>query len=157
MRRLVPALLIVALAAVGCGQSTDQGKTPDSCLSGPVYFNSALEKAPGNVRLPGDTRISDCLVENQGVGDEANVGKYLIRVATSENRAARLHPAGPGALRAGYLVGAVTKGASNTGGIHDVLADRVRTAALYSPAGKPPPEPFDHQYKTGYAAGSKDG
>lgn len=156
MRRLTLLALSLAAIGAGCG-SADEGKTPDACLSGPAYFRSALEKAPGAVRLPGDTPISGCLVENQSTGDLTNVGGYLVQVATTENARARANAAGPGALQAGYLVGAVAKGASETGGIHDELLRRVKAAALYSPAGKPPPEPFDHKYSKGYAAGRDDG
>jgi hypothetical protein len=34
---------------------------------------------------------------------------------------------------------------------------RVKAAALYSPAGKPPPPPFDQTYEKGYAAGRANG
>ena len=64
---------------------------------------------------------------------------------------------GRSTVQLGYLVGAVTRGASDTGGIHDELLRRVEAAALYSPAGKPPPQPFDHQYVKGYAAGRRHG
>ncbi len=156
MRRTTLLVLVTALVGVGCG-SADEGATPDACLSGPSYFTSALRKAPGAVRLPGGTPISGCLVDNQGAGDLTTVGATLVRVATRLNAEARRNPAAPATVRDGYLVGAVTRGASNTNGIHDELLRRVQAAALYGPAGKPPPQPFDHQYMKGYAAGRKDG
>jgi hypothetical protein len=152
---LIASLLALALAA--CGNSNETGHTPDACLSGPVYFDAALEDAPGEVRLPGNTPISGCLVSNQSAGDLGNVGKYMLRTATRLNAQARRDPAGAATVQLGYLVGAATRGASETVGIHDELVRRLEAAALYSPAGKPPPQPFDHQYETGYAAGKKHG
>jgi len=76
------------LAVAGCGNANESGHTPDPCLSGPVYFKAALKKAPGRVRLPGDTPISGCLVSDQTAGDLGNVGNYMLKVAT--NGAARL-------------------------------------------------------------------
>jgi hypothetical protein len=156
MRRLAPLLLIAALAAAACG-SADEGSTPDACLSGPTYFFAALEKAPGAVRLPGGTPISDCLARNQSTGDLTTVGETLVRVATQLNARAHANPGGAPTVELGYLVGAVTSAAGETGGIHAELQRRIEAAALYSPAGKPPPEPFDHAYQKGYAAGKDDG
>ena len=145
------------LAVAGCGNANESGHTPDTCLSGPVYFKAALKKAPGRVRLPGDTPISGCLVSDQTAGDLGNVGNYMLKVATNLNAAARQDPGGSVTVQLGYLVGAATRGASETAGIHDELIRRLEAAALYSPAGKPPPQPFDHQYETGYAAGKENG
>jgi hypothetical protein len=147
----------VALALAGCGNSPGEGHTPDACLSGPTHFFTALEKAPGYVRLPGKTPISGCLVSNQSTGDLTTVGGYLVHVATQLNAKARRDTAGAATVQLGYLVGAATRGASETSGIHDELIRRLEAAALYSPAGKPPPQPFDHRYETGYAAGKEHG
>jgi hypothetical protein len=151
------ALLIATLALAGCGNSNESGHTPDPCLSGPVYYKAALKKAPDRVRLPGNTPISGCLVSDQTAGDLGNVGNYMVKVATGLNATARRDTAGAATVQLGYLVGAATRGASETSGIHDELIRRLEAAALYSPAGKPPPQPFDHQYKTGYAAGRENG
>jgi hypothetical protein len=156
MRRPAFLVVIAALAVAGCG-SAEEDDTPDACLSGATYYSAALVKAPGAVRLPGGTPISDCLVANQGTGDLTNVGADLVRVATQLNAKARRDPSGAPTVQLGYLVGAVTRGAAETHGIHTELQRRVEAAALYSPAGKPPPEPFDHTYEKGYAAGREDG
>ena len=97
------------------------------------------------------------MVRNQQTGDLTNVGSYLLRVATQLNAQARREGAAAPTVQLGYLVGAVARGAANTGGIHSELQRRIEAAALYSPAGKPPPEPFDHRYEKGYAAGKDDG
>ena len=156
MRRTWLFLPLAALAIAGCG-SADQGETPDACLSGPTYFASALEKAPGAVRLPGGTPISDCLVANQSTGDLTNVGDDLLGLATQLNARARRDPGGPATVQLGYLVGALTGAGSDSQGIHTELVRRIEAAALYSPAGKPPPQPFDREYRKGYAAGRQDG
>jgi hypothetical protein len=157
VRRVLFLLSLTALLASGCGNANEAGHTPDACLSGPVDFNAALKKAPEQVRLPGNTPISGCLVSNQTGGDLSNVGSYLVQAATRLNAQARRDPSGAATVQLGYLVGAATRGAAETAGIHDELVRRLEAAALYSPAGKPPPQPFDHQYETGYAAGKEHG
>ena len=158
MRRYPAMLLALVLAAfaTGCG-SADEDTTPEACLGGPNQYFTALENAPKPVRLPGDVPISDCLVENQSAGDLATVGGTLVKVATELNARARRDPGGPPTVQLGYLVGAVEKGASDTHGIHAELQRRIEAAALYGPAGKPPPPPFDQAYRTGYAAGRDRG
>jgi hypothetical protein len=158
VRRAPLALLVpLLLGLAACGGSAEESKTPDACLSGPTYYSAALERAPGAVRLPGGVAISDCLVRNQQTGDLTNVGSYLLHVATQLNARARRAAVPAPTVQLGYLVGAVARGATNTGGIHSELQRRIETAALYSPAGKPPPEPFDHRYEKGYAAGKDHG
>jgi hypothetical protein len=156
VRRTAPLVLLVAVALAGCG-SADQDTTPAACLNGSRAFSDALHAAPGVVRLSGEVPISDCLVSNQSAGDLARVGGTLVALATKLNAQAHHDPGGPPTLQLGYLVGAVTRGAGNTQGIHAELVRRIEAAALYSPAGKPPPEPFDHTYEKGYAAGKDDG
>jgi hypothetical protein len=156
MRRSAPAAFLISLALAACG-SADQDTTPEACLSGPSYYFAALERAADSVRLPGNVPISDCLVENQSAGDLATVGGTLVKVATQLNAKARRDPGGPPTVQLGYLVGAVEKGASDTHGIHAELVRRIDAAALYGPAGKPPPPPFDQTYRTGYAAGKNRG
>jgi hypothetical protein len=159
VRRIAPLVLIASLllGLAACGGSSVEGKTPDACLSGPVYFRAALKAAPGQVQLPGGTLISDCLVRNQPTGDLTNVGAYLLRVATDLNAEARRTAAAAPTVQLGFLNGAVARGAADTGGVHAELQRRIEAAALYSPAGKPPPEPFDHRYEKGYAAGKDHG
>jgi hypothetical protein len=159
MRRISCSMLLLALAAAfatGCG-SADEHSTPAACLSGGKPYFTALEKAPGAVRLDGDVPISGCLAQNQSAGDLATVGDTLVKVTTELNARARRDPGGPPTVQLGYLVGAVDRGASDTHGIHAELQRRIEAAALYGPAGKPPPPPFDQTYRKGYAAGRTDG
>jgi hypothetical protein len=155
MRRAAPAIAMLALLAA-CG-SANQDSTPTACLSGPKAFFDALPAAPGAVRLAGRVPISDCLVSNQSAGDLANLGRTLVAVTTRLNAEARAQPSGAPTVQLGYLVGAVKRGAEDTQGIHAELLRRVQAAALYSPAGKPPPPPFDQTYEKGYAGGENHG
>ena len=154
-RAALPTLLILIAASGGCG--SDEDSTPVACLSGPGAFSTALGSAPAPVRLADDVPISGCLVPNQSGGDLADVGGDLVVVATRLNAAARKDPGGASTVQLGYLVGAVERGAEETSGIHSELVRRLRAAALFGPAGKPPPPPFDQAYEKGYAAGRDDG
>jgi hypothetical protein len=156
VRRLAPIAILISLSLAACG-SADEQTTPAWCKRGPEAFDAALRSAPAPVRLPGGVAISDCLVRNQSAGDLADLGTSLVALATGLNSKARTDPGGPETVELGYLVGAVTRGAGDTSGIHAELQRRIEAAALYSPAGKPPPEPFDHAYQKGYAAGKEDG
>lgn len=155
--RIVLLVLLLPLATfAGCG-GAGESKTPVACLNGPKGYFEALVAAPGRVRLAGGVPISGCMASNQGAGDLANVGGALVLVATKLNTRARKDPGGPPTVQLGYLVGAVHRGAANSEGIHAELVRRLEAAALYDPTGKPPPEPFDHTYQKGYAAGRVDG
>jgi len=141
----------------GCGGAAQQDTTPAACLRGPAAFAEALRAAPGDVQLKGGVTISGCLVRNQSPGDLADVGASLVKVSTDLNARARHDPGGPPTVQLGFLVGAVARAASKTAGIHAELLRRIQAAALYGPAGKPPPPPFDQTYEKGYAAGKDHG
>jgi hypothetical protein len=157
MRR-TPLLAVMAAFVVwaGCG-SDDEDDTPVACLEAPRTYFEALERAPKPVRLDAETPISDCLVPNQAAGDLTRLGSTLLDVTTELNSEARSDPGGAPTVQLGYLVGAIEKGGDETQGIHAELQRRIEAAALYSPAGKPPPPPFDQRYRRGYAAGRDDG
>ena len=156
MRRI--AILAGALAALaGCGSDTSP-ETPTACLAPATDYLSALQDAPGQVRLAGTTPISGCLVEEQASGPLQTVGKSVIDAATELNRQVRRDPGSPAAVRLGYLVGAVQEAATSTGGIHQDLVLRLDSAARYTgPEKKPFPAAFEREYGRGYAAGQQDG
>jgi hypothetical protein len=156
VRRLASLALPVLLIIAGCG-SADQDKTPVACLGGPGAFTGALQRAPGEVTLSGNTLISDCIVTNQSAGELANVGVTLVKVGTDLNAKARANPQGPATVQLGFLLGAVVHGASDTGGIHVELVRRLSAAARYSPSGRGLPAVFRHEYEKGYAAGQDHG
>jgi hypothetical protein len=159
MRRPTP-FAILALAgllslAAGCGSPSDH--TPVACLEGAQAYLVALRNAPGRVRLTGATPISACLAKNQTGGDLATVGTATVAAATRLNAAARAKPGGAANLRLGYLLGAATHAAEDTEGIHADLIRRLVAAARYSPDNRPLPPAFYMAYRSGYAAGEKNG
>jgi hypothetical protein len=151
MRRATAALLACATAiATGCGSEEDS--TPAACLSGPPAFERALQSAPGEVTLPDGVAISSCLVEEQPGGELSQVGSALVRTAESLGAEARSGNA-DAALRLGYLVGAVQRGAEYTAGIH---ADLLRRLESVADTGQSPPG-FEAAYGRGLEAGREHG
>lgn len=128
-RLLLIPLLFVPLALAACGG--DEASTPIVCLEGPDKLQAALVTAPDPVMIDGTTPISGCLVAEQPTGDLVNFGADTVVVATRLGTEAG--GSGPEAIRAaiqaGYLVGALERGAEKTAGIHTALVDRVKSAA----------------------------
>lgn len=153
--RAATAVLLAALVGAGCGGQDDS--TPVACLEEPNAYLVALRAAPGEVKLEGETPISDCLAPNQQAGDLANVGTTLVEVATELNAQAREDPAGPAALQLGYLIGAAEKGAEETEGIHADLVRRLTVAARFAPDADPLDAEFRAAYVEGFDAGHKRG
>ena len=154
-RALSLCALALVLIAVGCGQPSDT--TPVACLEGEGAYLKALEAAPGEVQLGGETLISECLAENQKAGDLATVGTALVGAATKLNAEARAEPGGDANLELGYLLGAAERGASQTDGIHAELIRRLTAAARYSPDNRPPSAAFLRVYREGFDAGQAGG
>jgi hypothetical protein len=152
---IVLAGFLLALIGAGCGGQEDS--TPLACLEGPGAYAAALRAAPGEVRVGEETPISECLAPNQTAGDLANVGATLVEVATELNAQARAQPAGPAALRLGYLVGAAQKGAEQTEGIHADLIRRLTVAARFAPDADPLSTEFRTEYAEGFDAGHAHG
>ena len=151
MRPIAAAVLFAfAFVVAGCGKGDPS--TPVACLEGQDIYLAALAKAPGEVKLAGETPISECLAKNQSGGDLARVGEATIESATLLNGEARGVPSGPAALRLGYLIGAAERGADRTEGIHSDLVRRLTVAARYSPEGTLPPA-FLAAYRQGFDAG----
>jgi hypothetical protein len=146
---------LTVLLAIGCNATEDE--TPTACLEGARPYLKALDAAPAEVRLEGETPIGDCLAENQRGGDLATVGTAMVTTATRLNAAAREEPGGDANLRLGYLLGAATRGATETGGIHADLIRRLEAAARYSPGGRPLQEKFERTYRVGFEAGEGSG
>lgn len=147
------AIGVAAIAVIAGCSSGSSDKAPAACLTGSDQYVQALTAAPGDVRLEGDTPISDCLTTDQGGGELAQIGKEMIAAATVLNGEARKDPTGPAAVQLGYLVGAVERGASD---IHADLIRRINSAARFSPEGLLPAE-FERTFGQGYAAGKESG
>lgn len=151
LRPLIAMAVAASIVAGGCGATSDA--TPVACLDGAGAYVGALGDAPGEVLLSGEVPISDCLAENQKGGNLATVGASMVEAATKLNAEAREEPGGAATLELGYLVGAATRGAEATEGIHADLLRRLGAAGRYSPGGRDLPAPFRRAYRRGYDAG----
>jgi hypothetical protein len=145
----------LAALAAGCGKS-EPDDTPMACLAGPDAYLESLSAAPGEVRLDGETPISECLPADQEAGDLAEAGSAMVAAATSLNQEARADQAGPAPVQLGYLIGAAERGAEGTAGIHTDLVRRLNSAASFDPGGRPS-EAFEQGFERGYEAGQETG
>jgi hypothetical protein len=147
------AAVLVVMAVTGCGTKQND-LAPAACLATNQAYLTALERAPGEVRLAGTTPISDCLVPEQEAGQLANIGHEMVIAATKLNVEARRDPGGSAAVQLGYLLGAVAKGAD---AIHTDLVRRLNSAARFSDTGGTLPASFERAFGRGYAAGHASG
>jgi hypothetical protein len=147
--------MIAAAILAGCGKQDNS--TPAACLQGANAYLRALEGAPGEVLLAGETPISDCLARNQEGGELATVGEALVEAATRLNAEGRAQPGGEANLRLGYLLGAVERGAERTEGIHSDLVRRLTVAARFAPGAQPLTAEFLATYRRGFDAGRDRG
>ncbi len=148
------ALAAAAFVIVSAGCGTKQNdQAPAACLATNQAYLTALERAPGEVRLAGTTPISDCLVPEQDAGQLANIGHEMIIAATKLNAEARRGDESA-TLQLGYLIGAVAKGAD---AIHTDLVRRLNSAARFSATGGTLPASFERAFGRGYAAGHTSG
>lgn len=153
-RVLVAVAAGCSVAVTACG--SDEAETPEACLAGPDVYLASLQGAPGEVRLDGETPISECVVKDQSGAELATVGEAIVGAAIKLNIEALDDPDGQAAVRLGYLVGAIQEGSSDTGGIHADLVRRLDAAARFSPEGQLPAE-FERVFGRGYAAGQESG
>jgi hypothetical protein len=156
MRFAAPALL-ACLALTVCGCSGQDDSTPVACLEGAPLYEEALQDAPDEVLLNGETPISDCLASNQQAGDLARVGEAMVETATTLNAQAREEDGGQAGVRLGYLLGAAERGAEESEGIHADLVRRLTVSARYAPGRETLSSAYFRAYRTGYAAGRREG
>lgn len=115
------------MAFAGCSSDGEES-LPAACLAGEKNLQAALVEAPGPVELDG-TPLSGCFVESSAPAEIQDVGATFLAVAADLGTAAAEQPEGDEALRLGYLVGAVRRGAARTQGIHTELVRRLEQEA----------------------------
>ncbi|MEO6496604.1 MAG: hypothetical protein ABIO51_03875 [Solirubrobacteraceae bacterium] len=121
------ALIGLALAALvaGCGSEPEQ--LSPACSAGPDEVTAALAEAPGAVALAGGTLLSECVSRATDDADLQMVGFALTPAADAlANR-----PDERSALRLGFLVGAVRRGASASNGVSLELVRRMESRVRY--------------------------
>lgn len=116
-----------ALLLAACSSDGTQ-ELPSGCRAPADEMRAALAAAPGPVELEG-TRLSGCLVKSSEPAEIQDVGTAYLAVAAGLAGEAADDPEGEDALRLGYLVGAVNRGAGRTQGIHSELVRRLEQEA----------------------------
>jgi hypothetical protein len=116
------AAILAVLVVAGCARDDGDAELPSACRSDAAAFTDALAAAPDPVRVDG-VPISDCLAKDSSQGEVQLVGEALLGAAQrlGEERQA---------VALGYLVGALRRGAEESGGIHLELVRRVEQEAL---------------------------
>ena len=122
-----PIALAIALSLGGCGE--DESAVPVACKEGPEAVEAALARAPARVELDG-TALSECFTRGSDGADLQQIGSAYLSVASQLADRARERPGGADALRLGYLVGAVRRGAAGTQGVHEELARRIEQETI---------------------------
>ena len=131
-------LVVIAAAAIGCAPQDGDRPLPLACGVGPETVRNALEAAPRPVRIDG-TPLSACLAPASDGTDLQAVGTSLVGAASELAGAAERRPEGEAAMRLGYLVGAVQRGAgrANAQGINSELVRRIeQELALVDPGSR---------------------
>ncbi len=131
-------LIVVATVAIGCAPQDGDEPLPLACAVGPETVRDALRSAPRPVRIDG-TPLSACLHPTSDGTDLQAVGTSLVGAASELARPAERRPEGEAAVRLGYLVGAVQRGAgrANAQGINSELVRRIeQELALVDPGSR---------------------
>jgi hypothetical protein len=134
--------------AAGCAGRGGHAVAP-SCRTGSAPVLQALRAAPAQVTLDG-TKLSACVREATGGGELNDIGLGYLDAAAQLARGAGRRPEGAEALRLGYLVGAVHRGASADMGPASELVRR-----LDSEAGRA--DLRSAAFRRGRSAGLRDG
>jgi hypothetical protein len=125
VRASIVAGLALAGLLAGCGGGLPS--LPPACSDGPERILNALAGAPGPVHLYDGTLLSRCVSSAYQDGEVQQLGFTFTPAA---DRLAR--QATPGAaLRLGYLVGAVRRGAGTTNGAQLELVRRLESTVHF--------------------------
>jgi hypothetical protein len=140
---------VAAGFAPGCGGSDDP--PPTACSDGARTVLGALRSAPGTVALENGTLISTCVQRSLDTGESQTLGFTYLAVANTELKLMARSEAA--ALRLGFLVGAVRRGANRTNGLQLELVHRLdQVAGVGGPNGT-----RRAAYRRGVAAGEAHG
>jgi hypothetical protein len=120
------------------------------CLANAATVTKALASAPGDVRLGGRVRISDCFQNAASSADVQNLGGIFIAATGATAARVRRAPHSHAAVELGYLVGAVRRGAHTDGGIHYEAERRMEQGLVGVPTGTP-------EFRRGLQAGLRAG
>jgi hypothetical protein len=125
MVRALASTLALGLALSACG--THAKPVSEACIGRGTGAEilTALGAAPGAVRLADGTRLSECVARSVQGTDLENVGAVFTRAGSELALRATRDPVA--ALRLGFLVGAVERGASSTAGFQAELENRMRS------------------------------
>jgi hypothetical protein len=153
MRFRAATVVAVTLLAAGCADTTPP--MPSTCTdTDAAGYERALGAAPGAVRLPGGTPISECLWRVRTDAELQNLGAVVHTVAERLALRARDARDATAARQLGYLGAAVSAGAQHSNGVSAELARRVEVTATgldeLSPA-------LGRALREGQAAGAQRG
>ncbi len=123
---------------------------PSECLENATTVTKALKAAPGDVRLRGRTKISDCFQNAASSADVQNLGAIFIEATHQTAERVRRQPHSKAAVELGYLIGAVRRGAHTDGGVHYESERRVEQELTGLPIGTP-------EFRRGLEAGRRAG
>ncbi|MBJ7328466.1 MAG: hypothetical protein JHC95_01125 [Solirubrobacteraceae bacterium] len=123
---------LLAAFLVGCGASDEP--LPAACSGGVDDYDRALRAAPEVVRL-GTTPLAECVRRSTSDAELVTIGATLTTVGEELEEHA-LEGSATAAVRLGYLIGATTRAAADTEGIHAELVHRLeRSGAAVVGAG----------------------
>jgi len=143
--------VMLALLLGGCGAPEES--SPAACVaSDPAPVARALERAPAAVTLADGSSLSTCVrLLARSDSDLQTLATRLMSVADDLRPRAANDPAA--ALRLGYLVGAVRRGAAQTPGLASNFARRIEQVAMLDPRVAPSRGDIERGIRLGQASG----
>ncbi len=143
--RVLQALVVLL---IGCGNS-DVVAAPE-CLDGPEAITRALRSAPREVRLDGRTPLSECFKQAANEADVQSIGHHFVSATQELGDEVRRAPRSHAAVRLGYLLAAVRRGARTDTGVHFETTRRIEQELRSVPTDTP-------EFRRGRAAGRRTG
>ena len=141
-------LQLFVVLLVGCG---NQDVVADGeCLTGPDAIERALRQAPGDVRLDGGVKLSDCFKQAANEADVQTIGSSFLTTATRVSTRVRRAPHSDAAVQLGYLVAVVRKGVRAETGVYYEAGRRFEQELAGTPIETP-------EFRRGLAAGRRTG